>query len=222
MNTFWQADETAMKRKPVDLTLMETLRWEPQTGFQRLEQHLRRLARSADALGFRQPVDAQKTLEKSVAGEAALRVSLVMNYKGQLDITTSNLQVLPEGTVWKLKVANKTRLDSSDTFYRHKSSRREPYETARAEFPISEADEVLLLNERGEACEGSSTSLFVEDNEGQLLTPPLDSGILPGVLRADLIRERRARGQALKLDDLQGRRIFVGNSVYGLIPAQLI
>jgi 4-amino-4-deoxychorismate lyase len=42
------------------------------------------------------------------------------------------------------------------------------------------------------------------------------------VLRADLIRERRARGQALKLEDLQGRRIFVGNSVYGLIPAQLI
>lgn len=211
-----------MKRKPVDLTLMETLRWEPQTGFQRLEQHMRRLARSADALGFRQPVDAQKTLEKSVSGEDPLKVSLVMNYKGQLDITTASLPVLPEGTVWKLKVANKTRLDSSDTFYRHKSSRREPYETARAEFALSEADEVLLLNERGEACEGSSTSLFVEDAEGQLLTPPLDSGILPGVLRADLIRERRARGQALKLEDLQGRRIFVGNSVYGLIPAELI
>lgn len=211
-----------MKRKPADLTLRETLRWEPETGFQRMEQHMRRLLRSADALGFRQPSDAVKTLEKAVSGDAPLIVRLVMNYKGELDIEADPFVPLASNALWRVKIAQKTKLDSTDTFYRHKSSRREPYEAARAEFPEKEADEVLLLNERGEICEGSTTSVFLEAADGQLLTPPLDSGILPGVLRADLIRERKARGQALRPDDLKGRRLFVGNSLHGLIAAELV
>ncbi|WP_112358540.1 aminotransferase class IV family protein [Agrobacterium cavarae] len=211
-----------MKRKPADLTLRETLRWEPQSGFQRLEQHLRRLLRSADALGFRPPKDPASALKTTVNGDGPMKVALVMNYKGELEIAAEPFQPIAPDAVWRLKIAEKTRLDSSDTFYRHKSSRREPYDAARAEFSSREADEVLLLNERGEICEGSATSLFVEGPDGQLLTPPLDSGILPGVLRADLIRERKARGQALKPEDLQGRKIFVGNSLHGLVPAELV
>ena len=151
-----------------------------------------------------------------------MTVRVVMNYKGELDIAAEPFIPLSEGAIWRVKIAEKTRLDSSDTFYRHKSSRREPYDAARAEFTSKEADEVLLLNERGEVCEGSTTSIFVEIDEGQLLTPPLDSGILPGVLRADLIRERKARGQALKPQDLAGRKLYVGNSLHGLVAAELV
>lgn len=211
-----------MKRKPVDLTLRETLRWEPACGFLRLEQHLRRLARSADALGFRAPADPAASLKAAVSATEPTTVKLVMNYRGELDITTEPFHPLAPDAVWRVKIAQKTVLDSADTFYRHKSSRREPYEAARAEFSADEADEVLLLNERGEICEGTMTSLFIEGPEGQLLTPPLDSGILAGVLRADLIRERRARGQALKPQDVQGRKLFVGNSLYGLVAAELV
>ncbi|WP_320195045.1 aminotransferase class IV family protein [Agrobacterium rosae] len=211
-----------MKRKPADLTLRETLRWEPDTGFRRLEQHLRRLLRSADALGFRAPADTVKALNEAVSGTAPLTVRVVMNYKGELDIAAEPFVPLQADAIWRVRIAEKTRLDSADTFYRHKSSRREPYDAARAEFSTKDADEVLLLNERGEICEGSTTSIFVEGAEGQLLTPPLDSGILPGVLRADLIRERRARGQALRPDDLKGRKLFVGNSLHGLVAAELV
>ncbi|MQB10060.1 hypothetical protein DXT96_09375 [Agrobacterium sp. ICMP 6402] len=211
-----------MKRKPADLTLRETLRWEPQSGFQRIDQHMRRLLRSADALGFRAPANAVEALEKTVGGENPLCVRLVMNYKGELDIESADFSPILTNAIWRVRIATKTTLDSTDTFYRHKSSRREPYDAARAEFSAEEADEVLLLNERGELCEGSSTSIFVEMPDGQLLTPPLDSGVLPGVLRADLIRERKARGQALKPDDIAGRRLFVGNSLHGLIAAELI
>ncbi|WP_416407513.1 aminotransferase class IV family protein [Agrobacterium rosae] len=211
-----------MKRKPADLTLRETLRWEPDTGFRRLEQHLRRLLRSADALGFRAPADTVKALNAAVSGTAPLTVRVVMNYKGELDIAAEPFVPLHADAIWRVRIAQKTRLDSADTFYRHKSSRREPYDAARAEFSTKDADEVLLLNERGEICEGSTTSIFVEGAEGQLLTPPLDSGILPGVLRADLIRERKARGQALRPDDLKGRRLFVGNSLHGLVAAELV
>jgi 4-amino-4-deoxychorismate lyase len=205
----------------MDFSLIETLRWQPDAGFLRLDQHLRRLSRSADALGFRQPQDAKGKLEKEVSGDAPLRVRLVMTYRGKMEVTATPFEPMPDGTVWRLKIA-KTRLQSEDSLFRHKTTRREPYEAARAEFSKDEADEVILLNERGEVCEGTITNIFAEAADGMLLTPPLTSGLLPGVLRAELIRERKARGEVLKLDDLRHRKLFVGNSLRGLIPAELV
>lgn len=205
----------------MDFSLIETMRWQPDAGFLRLDQHLRRLSRSADALGFRQPQDAKGKLEKEVSGDVPLRVRLVMTYRGKMEVTTTPFEPMPEETVWRLKVA-KTKLQSEDSLFRHKTTRREPYEAARAEFSKEEADEVILLNERGEVCEGTITNIFAEAADGMLLTPPLTSGLLPGVLRAELIRERKARGEVLKLDDLRHRKLFVGNSLRGLIRAELI
>ena len=211
-----------MKRKPADLTLRETLRWEPQTGFQRIDQHIRRLLRSADALGFRAPANAVQALEKAVGGDKPLCVRLVMNYKGELDIETTEFEPLRQDTVWRVRIARNVTLDSTDTFYRHKSSRREPYDAARAEFSAGEADEVLLLNERGELCEGTITNVFADFGDGILATPRLDCGLLPGVLRAELLDGRKAEEAVFSFGDLRSARsVFVGNSLRGLIPASL-
>ena len=205
----------------MDFSLIETMRWQPGDGFVRVDQHLRRLARSADALGFRQPQDPLGKLKAAAEGETPLRVRLTMNSRGKIGVTTTPFQEQPQDTVWKLRIA-KTRLKSDDSLYRHKTSRREPYEAARAEFSAEEADEVLLLNERGEVCEGTITNVFAEVGEGQFVTPALSSGLLPGILRADLIRERKARSEVLRPEDLRFRKLFVGNSLRGLIRAELV
>ena len=205
----------------MDFSLIETMRWQPGDGFVRVDQHLRRLARSADALGFRQPQDPLGKLKAAAEGETPLRVRLTMNFRGKIEVTTTPFQEQPQDTVWKLRIA-KTRLKSDDSLYRHKTSRREPYEAARAEFSAEEADEVLLLNERGEVCEGTITNVFAEVGEGQFLTPALSSGLLPGILRADLIRERKARSEVMRPEDLRFRKLFVGNSLRGLIRAELV
>lgn len=208
-------------RKPADLSLIETMRWEPETGFLRLDQHMRRLKRSADALGFLQPDDPKAALEGAVAGDLPLRVRLTVTYRGKIEVTTSPFEPVPDDRIWRLRIAQQ-RLASDDAFLRHKTSRREVYEAARAEFSSEEADEVLLLNERGELCEGTITNLFVEAEDGQFLTPALSSGLLPGVLRAELIREGKARSEMLKPAALANRRLFVGNSLRGLIQAELV
>jgi 4-amino-4-deoxychorismate lyase len=210
----------------MDFSLIETMRWTPDEGFVRLEQHLRRLSRSADALGFRQAKDVEGSLRQAVSGEEAMRVRLVMSFRGVSEVTAVPFAMQGEDTVWKVRIGA-TKLKSDDPLYRHKTSRREPYEAARAEFSADDVDEVLLTNERGELCEGTITNLFVEDRDGMLLTPPITSGILPGVLRADLIRERRAKSAVLTPDALDeaskaGRKIFVGNSLRGLIRAELV
>ena len=208
-------------RGSMDFSLIETMRWQPGEGFLRLDQHMRRLSRSADALGFRQPQKAKELLEEKAVGDEPLRIRLVMTYRGKIEVTATPFTPLGDDDVWRVRIAT-TRLNSEDTLYRHKTSRREPYEAARAEFPSNEADEVLLLNERNELCEGTITNIFAEDLDGTLLTPPLASGLLPGVLRAELIRERKARSQVLSLPDLNGRKLFVGNSLRGLIRAELV
>lgn len=205
--------------------LIETMRWEKPAGLVRRGPHLARLAASARALGFafmREEIDA--TLDDALDGApgaagTAMRVRLALERDGGVAVATAPFAPLAPGTRWRLGIAA-TRLASSDPLLRHKTSRRGLYEAARAEFPPEAADEVLLLNEKGELCEGTITSLFVAVAEGPLLTPPLRCGLLAGVLRAELLRQGKAVERVLRREDLAGNRVLVGNSLRGLIEAE--
>ncbi len=211
-----------MDRPVEDFSLIETLRYEPETGFVRLRLHLARLQRSARRLGFSAPKNVLGKLEQAVAGTAApLRVRLTLDREGKTEVTTAPFVPLLPDTVWRLRVAA-TRLDSSDKLLRFKTTRRGIYEAARAEYRPDEADEVLLLNEKDEVCEGTITSVFLEDSADLLRTPPISSGLLAGVLRTELICQRKARVGRIRLDDLRDRPLYVGNSLRGLIRAQLL
>jgi len=256
----------------MDFSLIETLRWEPGTGFVRLERHLARLARSAAVLGLAGAEKAREALFAALPpsalpgisptggeigrrqghlstaatgmGKASphpisppvgempgraeggapqptpLRIRLELFPNGRIEVQTAPFAPLAENTVWRLRIAG-TRLSSTDPLLRHKTSRRTLYAAARAEFPTAEADEVLLLNERGEVCEGTITSLFLDDGSGILKTPPLASGLLAGVLREELLETGRAVEQALRVDDLASGTLLVGNSLRGLIRGRL-
>lgn len=151
----------------------------------------------------------------------AMRTRLALQRNGEATAVAQPYEPLPAGKVWRLRLA-RTRLDSSDMLLRHKTSRRQVYTHARAEYLITQADEVLLANERGELCEGTITNLFADFGNGVLATPRLDCGLLPGVLRGELLDEGRAAEAIYSYDDLKSAKaIFVGNSLRGLIPAQL-
>jgi 4-amino-4-deoxychorismate lyase len=202
--------------------LIETLRWEPGEGFVRLDRHLQRLQASAAALGFAaDPGKIGAALSTARNDSTPLRVRLMLARDGTVNATSVPFEPLPENTVWTLRIA-KTRLDSTDPLLRHKTTRRQVYEAARAEFLREQADEVLLLNERGEVCEGTITNVFADFGEPVLATPPLSSGLLAGVLRGSLVEQVTVREAVLKEADLRAaREIFVGNSLRGLIPARL-
>ncbi|AHK42388.1 MULTISPECIES: aminotransferase class IV family protein [Ensifer] len=204
-----------------DFSLIETLRYEPDVEFVRLRLHLARLKRSARRLGFAGAERAQAELQAAVQGATGpLRVRLTLDRNGTVAVTTATFTPLAEDTVWRVRFAQ-TRLSSEDKLVRVKTTRRDIYETARAEYPATEVDEVLLLNEKGEVCEGTITSIFLDDGSGTLKTPPIACGLLAGVLRTELICQRRARVARLSLDDLAKAELYVGNSLRGLIRAKL-
>lgn len=202
-----------------DFRLIETFAFRPGQGFVRLDRHLRRMARTADWLGVRFDVRRVGEVVDGVSGADPLRCRLTLDLTGAPKITTGPLADNPPG--WTVGLAT-TRLTSSDTWLRHKTTRRAIYDQARAELPDG-VDELLFLNERDELCEGTITNLFVETEDGRLLTPPVAAGLLPGILREELLETGRAAEAVLTLHDLAAaRRVWMGNSLRGLIPAKVM
>jgi branched-chain amino acid aminotransferase len=97
------------------------------------------------------------------------------------------------------------------------------YEEAR----VNGFDEVVLLNERGEVSECTSANIFIIRGT-ELITPPLDSGCLPGITRMLLVEEIRLPGwtvreQALTLEDLEkADAVFITSSTRDLLPVASI
>jgi 4-amino-4-deoxychorismate lyase len=211
-----------MDRPLEDFSLIETLRYEPDAGFVRLRLHLARLERSARRLGFPAPLDVTAALGEVVADAVGpQRVRLTFDRAGRIAITAAPFVPLAAETVWRVRIAE-TRIDSTDTLLRAKTTQRAVYDRARAEYSAAEADEVLLLNEKDEVCEGTITSVFVDDGAGLLRTPPIACGLLAGVLRSEMICARKARTGRITLADLATRKLFLGNSLRELITAELM
>jgi para-aminobenzoate synthetase/4-amino-4-deoxychorismate lyase len=114
------------------------------------------------------------------------------------------------------------RTSSADVFLRHKTTRRELYEREYARARADGFDEVIFRNERGEVTEGAISNVFVR-RAGKLLTPPLRSGVLPGVFRRHLLEsDASAEERVLTVEDLEsGDAVFLGNSVRGLREVRL-
>lgn len=199
-----------------DVEIIETLGYAPGAGPARAEKHLARMERSALDLGF--PFERAAALAKlaEVSGPAPLRLRLTLAADGGLALTATPLGPAPRR--WRIALSE-TRLDAADPWLRHKTTRRTLYDRVRTEMPEG-VDEVVFANRDGALCEGTITNLFVERG-GRLMTPPLSAGLLPGILRAELIAQGRAVEAALAPDDLAGP-LYVGNALRGLIPAELV
>ena len=85
------------------------------------------------------------------------------------------------------------------------------------------SDERLGFTGDGRLCEGTRTSVFLV-RDGALWTPSLDGPILPGVMRAFVLRTARALGIATHEVELnqhtmeRADEVFLTNSVRGLLP----
>ncbi|MEG3087596.1 aminodeoxychorismate synthase component I [Sphingomonas sp. PB4P5] len=194
--------------------LIETMAFDPEIGLVLLERHLARLKASAALFGF--AFDRHAVRNELQAATFRLRsgrrLRLLLARSGAIAIEVAPLPApftapVPVAIV-PLPVAN------DDFRLSHKTSDRAFYDDARRRAGTAE---VLFVDAQGFLTEGSFTNIFVE-RDGVLLTPPLARGLLPGVLRAELL----ATGQAIEADlspsDLSAG-FLLGNALRGTFPA---
>jgi para-aminobenzoate synthetase/4-amino-4-deoxychorismate lyase len=211
-----------LTRSQPSFELIETLLW--RDGFTLLPLHLDRLRLSCDY--FDRAYDSAEiesrlhALAATFAPLSRHRVRLTLDPRGQIALTHSPLAANAPGTdTCRVTLAAERSL-SSDVFLRHKTTHRPLYDRLFAAAQQAGFDEVLFLNEHDELTEGAISNLFVRI-EGRLCTPPLASGVLPGVFRRHLLEAvPRAEERILTLADLRAAdEIYLCNSVRGLRKA---
>ncbi len=197
--------------------ILETLRWEPETGAFFLGAHLERM--EAAASYFAAPFDRASVAAALSAHVAAFdgprRVRLLLDLDGQIAVEslplTDAFAAHPDDLP-TVKLAVATVQLGDDAFTRHKTTRRALYDAALAEAKEQGADEAILLNAAGRLADGSYMTIFAKIS-GQLVTPPVEEGALPGILKATL----DVVEAPLTLDDLRrAEGVYAGNSVRGL------
>ena len=199
--------------------LLETLRFEADEGLLFLDRHLERLAGSAEYFGFAYDEGAvRKELDAAVESAGGpLRVRLLVSRDGTVRVETAPAPP-PLGRPVRLAV-HPEPVDPADPLRYHKTTLRAPYERVAAAHPW--ADDVVLVNDRGEAVETTIANLAVRIG-GRWWTPPLAAGCLPGVYRGALLADGTLAERPIPVEELgHAEAVAVLSSVRLWWPATL-
>jgi para-aminobenzoate synthetase/4-amino-4-deoxychorismate lyase len=174
---------------PNDFEIFETMYATREEGCRHLERHLARLQASSDYFGY--PFTEELARAGAIAACAVLapatphRLRLALQPDGEIVVHTAPLVPL-SGPVEVLLSSEPVASDA--LFARHKTSIRSRYDAAWKAAESVGAFDTLFFNEHGELAEGGRSSVFVRVG-GRWYTPPLSSGVLPGVMRALLLED---------------------------------
>lgn len=218
--------------------LLETMLWCPGHGFYLLESHLRRLEQSADYFKYsfndRQIRQGLNELASSFDSDCyRVRVSLAKDGRYQFDSTSCGepenlcLPERPDGETVRrnlpvIKLAEEKVIPIGPWLY-HKTTRRQLYDEHHLKAQNAGLYDYLFVNERDEITEGSITNIIVYC-AGKYKTPPVSSGLLPGIMRKKLLSDAfpDLQEEVVKVADLKrAEAIFVCNSVRGVVQVRL-
>ena len=215
---FARVSDNVHRAPAVDL--LETMRFEPEQGIVDLEAHIQRMRDSAATLGL--------SFDRHEARNRIHALCFDLDYPAAIRLMCSRggalaLEARPAPEAWPepaKAILLPLPVDPGDWRLRHKSNDRSFYDDARRVALDEGAQEAIFVRDDGLVTEGAITNVFVERG-GLLATPPSGLGLLPGILRARLLREGKAREEELTLTDLE-EGFFLGNALRGLQAARLM
>ena len=235
-----EAKSNLLFSPPASTQLLETILWRPNQGWFLIELHLSRLCHSAKALQFdfiqfdSTQFDSTQfdskvltLLNASVStAQTSQRVRLMVSRDGSIQVETNSLVAMPNRI--KLCLA-KEPVNSNSIWLRHKTTWRNVYQEAGKGIINNKIDDVILFNERREITETTIANIAVKLN-GKWCTPPLLSGLLPGVYRQYLLNRGKLIERVISIDDLllanrqntRSSMIAIFNSVRGWRRAELL
>ena len=196
------------------------------------DDHVARLSDSTRALGLAYPCSGDGLLQRCLeviqangARDVALKITVFQDVGGVSELIS--LRPNPyTAEMYKKGFAVKTvpRRGSAERVSRCKTLN---YLGNLLELRAARAqgvDEVIFVDEQARVLEGATTNVFVVKN-GVVCTPPLALGILPGVMRAHVLRTdaRPAEERELSVKELMSAdAVFLTNAVLGVMPVRQV
>ena len=182
------------------LELWETLGYTQDGGFAHLDDHLGRMATSARFFGLDwDEAIARSVLIAAIGARRRARVRLALGEDGRFAVDVAEWPA-DRGDVVILAVDASHPVSPESIWQQHKTNRRATYDEARSRHPA--ADDVVLVNDRGDIVETTIASLLV-CVDGAWYTPALVSGCLPGIGRGHELAHSSVTERILTPADLQ-------------------
>ncbi len=208
------ATDRACVEHRLDFCLFETMLYD--NGIIYVCDHIDRLSRSALELGFKLNVAELIDILNIVSSER-LRLRLSLASDGRITVES---ELFPKEDEKLRKVCFAAEpVDPQNRMLYHKTSKREIYNKAKT--GLADVDDVILWNKRGEVTE-STVANVVASIDGEMITPPLRCGLLPGTMRASLLREGVIKERVIRCDELnKARNLYLINSLRGWMNAEL-
>ena len=212
----------------------------------RLEHHLKRMHEGLQVLRM-EPNGEEHGIERAInellklnnLSDAALRISV---FRGDGE-GPEPPDVLRSSILIFTKPFNKYRTEDYATGFRAYlvSMRRSSYSPlsrikslnyldnilARLEAREHNAQEALLLNTLGLVAEGATSNIFIIKDKN-LITPPVEAGILPGITRAAVLEiaeslDLQAREETFSPEELlRANEAFLTNSLMEIMPLVML
>jgi len=214
---------------PSAVGLFETIAVK-QAAPQNVSAHLDRMQTSARSLNipFNRSLANTCVLDacSNINATNLYRLRLDLSIEGQFSCTTGPLDELPDSV--KLFWANDILqsdcvMYSGDLLLQHKVTKRGLYDQVWQKSVQLGGFDALFTNEQGFVTEGGRSSIFIRSKgSAEWLTPPVSAGLLPGVMRANLLADplMNAREANLTIKDVSmAEEIILTNALRGPIKA---
>ncbi|MGM0887339.1 MAG: aminodeoxychorismate synthase component I [Bacillota bacterium] len=184
-----------------------------------LNDHIDRMKQSAEYFDYRfSELYLRDRLQKyaEINHGTLQKVRVLLHENGEIEV--SGQAIKPLDPEFKAILAE-APISSANPFLFHKTTNRDVYESFQTNNP--DFQDVLLWNEEGFITEFTNGNVVVKIN-GDLYTPPVESGLLAGTFRQELIRKQEIKVKNISKADLNNaEEIWFINSVRGKLKVNL-
>ena len=187
-----------------------------------LEAHEARMRQTLDWLGITLPADwknrFQTYIDRNGEGMGVVKILASAN---NLSFTArpNPYETLESRPGFVLGLSDIRRNESSP-FVRHKTFNYGDSILAKRQAAKNGIDEPIFCNSCGELTEGAVSNLFFI-KDGKLYTPPIEAGLLPGIIRAYLCHRYDVTEKTILPDEIGTfDECFITNSLMGIMPVR--
>lgn len=176
-----------------------------------LDEHIDRMMQSAGYFDYQfSETELRNKLQKYADShyDSMQKVRVLLFENGDFEVSGQIIKTM-EAEI--SAIIAESPISTENPFLYHKTTNREVYEKFQTRHP--EFNDVLLWNEQGYITEFTNGNVVVKIN-GDLFTPPVESGLLAGTFRQKLLRKKEIKEKLITKADLHNaEEVWFINSV---------